>query len=315
MSTSLVISVPTERLAQGLDNLPPGVELVQWDLTTPAPREHIDIVVQPYMGAPAALDALQGVSMKLVQGQSIGYDGVDRHLPSGVPYANASGVHEASTAELTMALILAAQRGFPHFVAAQRDGQWSPIFTPSLADRRVLLVGFGGVGKAIAARLAPFEVELSAVARTARTESVPGYGDITVHAMDDLSRVVADAEIVVTSLPGTPETQHIFNAEMFARFADDTLFVNVGRGALVDNAALIAELQAGRLRAASDVFEQEPVPAGDPLWSAPNLLISPHVGGVTTAMEPRILRLIRSQIDRMLADQEPLNVVISANER
>lgn len=307
---SLLVTVPTDRLAAGLGNLPDGVKLEVWDLRSPAPAERIDIVVPPYMGGSSVLSALDGLDVGLVQGQSIGYDGVADSLPEGIPFANAASVHEASTAELAVGMMIAAQRQLPRFVRAQARGEWSPVFAESLADRRVLLVGFGGVGKAIAQRLAPFEVDLTAVARTARAEQVDGVGQVRVHGMDELDALLPKAEIVALSLPASDETHHLFDAERIARMAPGALLVNVGRGPLVDTDALVAALNANAIRAASDVFEEEPLPAGHPLWSAPNLLITPHGGGASTAMNPRIARLIRRQIDRMLAGEPPVNIVL-----
>ena len=307
---SLLVTVPTDRLAAGLGDLPDGVKLEVWDLRSPAPADRIDIVVPPYMGGSSVLSALEGLDVGLVQGQSIGYDGVADALPEGIPFANAASVHEASTAELAVGMMIAAQRQLPRFVRAQERGEWSPVFAESLADRRVLLVGFGGVGKAIARRLAPFEVDLTAVARTARAEQVDGVGEVRVHGMDELDALLPQAEIVALSLPASDETQHLFDAERIARMAPGALLVNVGRGPLVDTDALVAALNANTIRAASDVFEEEPLPAGHPLWTAPNLLITPHGGGASTAMNPRIARLIRRQIDRMLAGEPPVNIVL-----
>ena len=307
---SLLVTVPTDRLAAGLGNLPDGVKLEVWDLRSPAPAERLDIVVPPYMGGSSVLSALEGLDVGLVQGQSIGYDGVADALPQGIPFANAASVHEASTAELAVGMMIAAQRQLPRFVRAQERGEWSPVFAESLADRRVLLVGFGGVGTAIARRLAPFEVELTAVARTARTEQVDGVGEVRVHGMDELDALLPQAEIVALSLPASDETHHLFDAERIARMVPGALLVNVGRGPLVDTNALVAALNANAIRAASDVFEEEPLPAGHPLWTAPNLLISPHGGGASTAMNPRIARLVRRQIERMLAGEPPVNIVL-----
>ncbi|REJ05701.1 hydroxyacid dehydrogenase [Microbacterium bovistercoris] len=307
---TLVVTVPTDRLAANIGALPDGAELHVWDFTTPPPAPRLDIVVPPYMGSAGALSALQGLDVGLVQSQSIGYDGVAERLPTGMTFANAASVHEASTAELAVALMLVAQRQFPRFVRAQDRGEWSPVFAESLADRRVLLVGFGGVGTGIARRLAPFEVEMTAVARSPRVEQVDGVGEVAVHGIDELPALLPDAEIVVLSLPGGDATHHLFDAGMLAHMADGALLVNVGRGPLIDPSALLAELQSGRLRAALDVFDPEPLPAGHPLWSAPGLVVSPHVGGASTAMNPRIARLVRAQIERMLAGEPPLNVVI-----
>lgn len=307
-SPRLVVSVPTEQLAHDLEPLPDGVELLVWPMDAAAPRERIDLVVPPYMTVDRILPRLEGVSTRLVQSQSIGYEGVADHLPAGLAFANAATVHEASTAELAVALILAAQRRIPTFVRAQDEGRWATEFADSLADRRVLLLGYGGVGKAIAARLRPFEVELTAVARTAREED-----GVTVHAIDALPGLLADAEILVVSLPGGDETRGIVDDAALSALPDGALVVNVGRGPLIDTAALVDHVGRGRLRTALDVTDPEPLPEGHPLWSLPGALIVPHVGGASTAMRPRIARLVRRQIDRMLADEPPLNVVIAAN--
>lgn len=308
---SLFVTVPTTRLAENVGALPDGVELVVWDLESPAPRERIDVVVAPYMGGSKALANLAGLDIGLVQSQSIGFDGVEENLPSGIPFANATSVHETSTAELALALTLAAQRQLPRFVRAQQHGEWSPVFADSLADRRVLLVGFGGVGEAIALRLEPFEVELTVVARTARPVWHERLGRVEVHAIDELPALLSAAEIVILALPGGGTTHHLFDDEMLEHMADGALLVNVGRGTLIDTDALVR--QRGRVRAALDVLDPEPLPAEHPLWKTEGVLVSPHVGGASTAMNPRIARLIRTQIERMLRGDAPANVVLDGS--
>ena len=305
---SLFVTVPTARLAENIGALPEGVELETWDMATPAPRERIDLVVPPYMGGAKFFGALEGLDVGLVQSQSIGYDGVEEQLPAGIPFANAASVHEASTAELAVALTLAAQRQLPRFVLAQQDGQWSPVFAESLADRKVLLVGFGGVGEAIALRLEPFEIDLTVVARTARPVWHERLGRVQVHAIEELPALLPDAEIVILALPGGGATHHLFDDEMLGLKSDGALLVNVGRGTLVDTDALAR--QQGRIRAALDVLDPEPLPAEHPLWKTDGVLIAPHVGGASTAMNPRIARLIRKQVERMLRGEAPVNVVL-----
>lgn len=301
----MTVTVPTERLAADLGELPDGVEVLVWPMTEPPPRPRIDIVVPPYMSMARVLSMLEGVEVGLVQGQSIGYEGVEDLLPDGLTFANAASVHETSTAELAIALALAAQRRVPAFVRAQGEERWAPEFAESLADRRVLLLGYGGVGKAVAARLAGFEVELTAVASRARDED-----GVPVHGVDELPELLPEAEIVIVSLPGGESTRHIVDDAFLAALPDGALLVNVGRGSLVDTDALVAHAGRGRIRAALDVTDPEPLPEGHPLWSLPGVLIVPHVGGASTAMQPRIARLVRRQIDRMLAGKPPLNVVI-----
>ncbi|MFC6235228.1 NAD(P)-dependent oxidoreductase, partial [Leucobacter soli] len=168
--TSLVVSLPSDGGLKDALGEVPGVEFEHWDLDGPPPRAHIDIVVAPYLNGNEALAALADVETRLLQWQSIGYNGVEEYLPAGTPFANATTVHETSTAELALALALAAQRGIPEFVRSAETHDWRPRFFTSLADRRVLLVGYGGVGKAVEARLAGFETVVDRVARTARTD-------------------------------------------------------------------------------------------------------------------------------------------------
>lgn len=301
----LVVSVPGTALRTALGEVPDGVAFVEWDMTGPPPVGQIDIVVPPYMGTLERLGALAGVSARLVQSQAIGYDGVDRLLPTGHVYANAATVHETSTAELTLALILAAQRGIPDFVRAAAEGKWAPARYPSLADRTVLLVGYGGVARAIEARLAPFETTVLRVARTARTDERG-----PVHAFTELPTLLPQADIVVLGVPLTRATHHLVDDAFLSLLPDGALLVNIARGPVVDTDALIAHTRSGRLRAALDVTDPEPLPDGHPLFAIPNVLITPHVGGASTAMLPRMARLLREQIDRMLRGDEPVNVVL-----
>ena len=303
----LVVTVPTTQLADQLGELPDDVEVLVWAMDAAAPRDRIDIVVPPYMNAGDVYPWLDGVRTRLIQGQSIGYEGVAAVLPAGHVFANAASVHETSTAELALALTLAAQRQLPDFVRAQEHGQWAHTFTRSLADRRVLLLGYGGVGTAVAARLAPFEVELTVLAHRARDED-----GLHVHGADELDALLPQAEIVILTLPGGDATRHIIDDAALSLLPDGALVVNVGRGVLIDTDALVDHVRRGRIRAALDVTDPEPLPAGHPLWSLPGVLIAPHVGGASTAMLPRVARLVRAQIDRMRAGEPPLNVVLGA---
>lgn len=304
-ATPLTVSVPTAQLRDDLGELPDGVEVVIWDMKDAAPRERFDMVVPPYMSMDGVIEALSSVEVGLVQSQSIGYDNVEGRLPEGIVFANASSVHETATAELAVALALAAQRRLPEFVRAQDRGEWIGGGAPGLADRRVTLLGFGGVGRAIAARLKPFEVELRAVASHGRLQD-----DVEVSPIGELAEVLAVTDILIASLPGGDATRHIIDDAALSALPDGALVVNVGRGPLVDTDALVDHVRRGRIRAALDVTDPEPLPAGHPLWSLEGALVVPHVGGATDAMRPRIARLVRRQIDRLRAGEEPLNVVL-----
>ena len=305
--SSLLVSLPDSVLREAVGELPDGVEVVEWALDGPAPRPRFDLVVIPYMGKTDRLAHLAGVDARLVQSQSIGYDGVDRVLPAGHVFANAASVHETSTAELTLALILASQRGIPDFVRAADAGEWAPAHHPSLADRTVLLLGYGGVGQAIESRLLAFETTVIRVARTARSDERGA-----IYSFDSLPELLPQADIVVVGVPLTAATMRMVDDAFLARMRDGSLLVNIARGPVADTDALLAHATSGRLRLALDVTDPEPLPAGHPLFALPNVLISPHVGGASSAMLPRMARLVREQVERMLRGETPLNVVLTS---
>ena len=174
------------------------------------------------MGTADRLGALASITTRLVQSQSIGYDDVADALPPGHVFANAASVHETSTAELTLALVLAAQRGIPDFVRAAAEGRWAPSRHESLADRRVMLLGYGGVGRAIEARLAPFEVELVRVASRVRDDET-GH----VHAIDELPALLPTVDIVIVGVPLTDATTGLVDDAFLAALPDGALVVNI----------------------------------------------------------------------------------------
>jgi phosphoglycerate dehydrogenase-like enzyme len=305
MVDTLIVSVPDSRLANALGELPDGVELVEWDFEGAPPRTHIDIIVPPYMGGSSRLGRLAEVSSRLVQSQSIGYDGVDELLPEGVIYANASTVHETATAELALALTLAAQRGLPEFVRNAESGTWNSRMLPGLADRRVMILGYGGVGRAIEDRLLPFETTVVRVASRARTDDRGA-----VHGVDELPELLPDVDILIVVTPLTPKTTGLVDDAVLAALPDGALVVNVGRGPVADTEALVRHATDGRIRLALDVTDPEPLPQDHPLWSLPNVLISPHVGGASGAMLPRMAALVRRQVEHLLAGEEPENIVL-----
>jgi phosphoglycerate dehydrogenase-like enzyme len=299
-----VVTVPDDRWAELWPDGEAPVDVAVWDLKEPPPVDPV-FVVLPYLDPRPRLDRLAGLAnLRVVHTLSAGYEHVLPRLPDGVLLCNAAGVHDASTAELTLGLVLAAQRGLAEYARAQPEGRWLAGTRSSLADRRVLLVGAGSVGSAIALRLDPFEVELTRVATRARDDE-RGH----VHGVDELPRLLPEAEIVIVVVPLTPSTRHLVDAGFLAAMSDGALLVNVARGAVVDTDALVAELATGRLRAALDVTDPEPLPPGHPLWTTPNTLISPHVGGDTTAFPPRARRLLRAQLTRFAAGEPLRNVV------
>jgi phosphoglycerate dehydrogenase-like enzyme len=241
--------------------------------------------------------------LRTIQCLWAGVDSFWPFVPDGVALHNAAGVHDTSTAELALALMLARLRRLDDF--ARQPGTWIHEETPALADSRVLIVGYGSIGKAIERRLAGFEVDVVRVARTARDVEGPA-GVVHVHSHAELPALLADVDVVVLITPLTDETRGLVDAAFLGRMKDGALLVNVARGAVVDTAALTAEVRTGRLEAALDVTDPEPLPPDHPLWSLPGVLISPHTGGLSTAFEPRAKRLVAAQLRRWRAG-EPLD--------
>lgn len=301
--------------AEEIDGLPEDFEYVCWDGTSPDfPADPADAVfyVVPYTQGPTAgaLPLPHMRTVRVVQTLSAGVDHIAPHLhrlPPGVRLCNARGVHEASTAELAVALILASLRGIPRFVRGQDDEKWYAGFYPALADRRVLIVGYGAIGAALEDRLTPFECEVVRVARGARTVARG-----PVHAFDELPALLPHADVVVLMTPLTEQTRGLAGASFLAAMKDGALLVNMARGPVVDTKALLVETESGRLTAALDVTDPEPLPPGHPLWHAPGVLISPHVGGSTSAFAPRARKLVRAQLVRFAAG-EPLDNVVATS--
>lgn len=239
-------------------------------------------------------------SLRLVQTLTAGVEHIRSHVPDGVLLCNGRGIHDTSTAELALTLILSSLRGIPGFVRHQDERRWLDEWRPALADKRVLVVGYGAIGEAIERRLLPFETEVVRVARTARDG---------VHPISELPALLPDADVVVLVVPLTDETRGLVDADFLALMKDGALLVNVARGPVVVDADLVAALESGRITAAVDVVDPEPLPEDSPLWDAPGLLISPHVGGASSAMWPRAHRLVREQLERFAAGKEPVNIM------
>ncbi|MEV7725747.1 2-hydroxyacid dehydrogenase [Streptomyces sp. NPDC087917] len=300
---------PPEEVA----GLPEAFRYRRWDGEDEFPGDPADCVfyVTPYMKSQAVtLRPLPRMpALRVVQTLTAGIDNITAglsDLPAGVRLCNARGVHEASTAELALTLILASLRGIPAMVRGQDREEWRGGFYEALADRSVLIVGHGSIGAAVEDRLRPFECgRIDRVARSARTAA---HG--RVHALADLPGLLPEADVVILCTPLTEDTRGLVDAAFLARMKDGALLVNVARGPVVDTGALLVELESGRLHAALDVTDPEPLPAGHPLWHAPNVLITPHVGGSSSAFEPRAKRLVARQLTRFAAGEPVDNTVL-----
>lgn len=298
--------VPYEEFVSDVAQLAPDVNVSVYTGRDGIPADvgDVDFFVAPYATTADALGVTERMSrLRVMQLLSAGYEHALPYLPSGVALCNARGVHDASTAELAVALMLASLRRFPRFVRAQDKHTWEPGQFQALADKHVLILGYGSIGAAIDRRLRPFETTVTRVARAARPSD-------DVHGIDELPTLLPQADIVVVVTPLTAQTQGMVNAEFIKQMKQGALLVNVARGAVVDTASLLAALEDRRICAALDVTDPEPLPADHPLWDAPGLLISPHVGGNTSAFLPRARRLVREQFARFVNDQPLENVVV-----
>ena len=276
----------------------PGGEL-------PSSVPEVELIVAHYMAPP--LPALERVDemtrLRAIQVQSAGYDNYLPFLRNGAVLCNAAGVHDAATAELAVALALVNLRRLDRFARNMSSGTWQLEFAESLADRRVLIVGYGRIGAAIERRLAGFEVaSVTRVARSARTEP-------WVYPVAELRERLAEADVVFVITPLTPDTEGLIGAEELAALPDGALLVNVSRGKVVDTDALVDAVRGGRIRASLDVTDPEPLPADHPLWTLPGVFISPHGGGQADAFYPRINRLLREQLARFAAGERLANIV------
>ena len=292
-------------------SLPEGVFADIWDGGEPLPGSADEVelvVVPPGMTTDRLRPVLHGLkNLKVVQLTTAGADHVIPAVPPGVTLCNARGAHTPATAEWVVGAIVATLRQFPRFALAQRDQHWDFARSDSVAGSHVLIVGYGSIGEAVERRLGGWEVTIDRLARTARPATAAGAP--VVHGLADLPALLPAADVVVILVPVTDATRNMVNASFLAAMKDGALLVNAARGAIVDTDALLPELIAGRLRAALDVTTPEPLPAGHPLWSAPGLLLTPHIGGFVRQWGSRGYAVALAQVARYAAGQPLCNVI------
>lgn len=298
-----VVSLPTPDAVAHVGELPPGVEVLIWDGRAEPPEgaERIEFFVGRYDAPPPPAGALGGLpNLTVVQLLSAGVEPWLPVIPDGVRLYNGRGIHGASTAELALAGMLAVLRELPRFERARAAGRWEPVLTDGLDGRRLLVLGAGDIGQRVAAAARALDASVTVVARSPRPD---------VRTLDELPDLLPAQDVVVVAVPHTPSTTRLVDARFLGLLPDGALLVNVARGAIVDTEALLAELVSERLRAFLDVTDPEPLPPGHPLWAAPNLLLTPHVGGGTRGWQQRGYRLVREQVGRFVAGQPLINAV------
>ncbi len=271
-------------------DLPGDVEGVVYAVDRPVPAEHTDAEALVVWGNPAA--QLQDTARRLtrlrwVQTLAAGPDAVlAAGFGPGVTVTGGTGLHDVTVAEHALALVLAAARRLHLLVRAQIGHRWAgelgglqPVHEPgsfrTLRGARVAVWGFGGIAATLAPLLAALGARVTGIARTAGERH--GFPVVTAA---ELPALLPATDVLVMILPATPETGRVLDAGVLALLPPHAWLVNVGRGATVDEAALLAAIRDGRLAgAALDVFETEPLPAGSGLWDEPNVIITPHAAG------------------------------------
>ena len=307
-----------------LSVMPEGVEMVPLEAGLDRDVD-LDVWI-PDALTPRAKEIWQHLrGVKLVLSLMAGTEWIPKTVGPHVTICNARGAHNIATAEWTMAAIFATLKYVPLYCEIQASGNWKrrkeaaeqyarlhpdqgaiypPVMQEELAGSKVLMVGYGSIGKDIERMLAPFDVELTRVARTARTEPM-------VYPITDLDRLLPDADIVILILPLTPESHGLMGAHEMSRMKKSALLVNAARGPVVQTEALVEALNAGTIRAAIDVTDPEPLPEGHPLWKCPNLYITPHIGGSSPRFMRRALKVVAAELERYIKG-EPLENVVQA---
>jgi phosphoglycerate dehydrogenase-like enzyme len=302
-NAEVVVLVPQERGRELLGELPSHVRVEVWDGTgtLPSSATTTQFWVPPFLsGADMARAYAELPDLRVVQLLSAGAENFVDGVPEGVTLCNARGAHTGPTAEWVVAAMLSSYRMFPRFHAAQLEGRWDYAVNEELAGRRVLIVGAGDIPDRVRRMLAGFDVDVELVGRTARDG---------VHGEDELPALLPDFDVVVVLVPLTDATRGMVDAAFLARMRDGALLVNAARGPVAVTNDLVAELASGRLRAALDVTDPEPLPEGHPLWTVPGLLLTPHIAGSVPGGTPRAYAVAREQLLRHLSGQELQNVV------
>jgi phosphoglycerate dehydrogenase-like enzyme len=320
----LRVGYPATLPAELFRDFPEGIELIPVSDKMDHDVE-IDVwIPDPYSTkAIRAWPRLRGV--KLVLAMMAGTEWIPGTVGPHVTICNARGAHNFSTAEWTLSAILTTLKYFPLYLDIQRSGVWKrrteasahyaeitgntrtvypPVLAEELTGKAVLLVGYGAIGKEIERMLAPFDVKMLRVARSARI-------DPEVHAVSELDNLLPRAEVVILILPSTAESRGLIGKRQLGLLQQGALLVNAARGPIVDTDALVEALNSGRIRAALDVTDPEPLPEGHPLWSCQNLLLTPHIGGSTPQFAPRALRTVADELRRYMKG-EPLHNVVQA---
>jgi phosphoglycerate dehydrogenase-like enzyme len=288
------------------DDVPLPVEVCPSADEMPSNPADVEFFVPPFLASGPIVHMIDAMpNLKVIQLMSAGADAWVGRVKPGITLCDGRGVHNASTSEWALTAMLSHLRQFPRFAVAQSEQRWLSRDDIGLSDeltgKSVLIVGAGAIGEALAKRVIACDATVVRVARTARDG---------VHGVDELPKLLPEADIVVLIVPLTADTTGMVDAEFLAAMHDGALLVNAARGPVVNTEALMAELASGRIGAALDVTDPEPLPDGHPLWSLPNVLITPHVGGAVAGLMGRAYGLVHDQLRRYAAGEPLTNVVV-----
>jgi phosphoglycerate dehydrogenase-like enzyme len=278
---------PAEHEAELRAALPDDVELGRF--------EDAAFMVPSYGTAESLRFIAEAPSLRVVQTLEAGIDWLIGRVPAHVTLCNARGVRDTPVAEWVLAMLLAHGKGLFEGVERRTWKYWQPR---ELAGSTVLIVGLGSIGAALARRLRALDAQVVGVARTARDG---------VYGIESLPELLGKADAVVLLTPLNDETRGLAGKEFLARMREGALFVNAGRGGLADTDALLEA--AGRIRIALDVTDPEPLPDGHPLWTAPGVVVSPHMAGDSPESFVRAYELVADQLARFRAGQPLVNVI------
>lgn len=298
----MLVWVTGEDLREALEPAPAGMQLA---VVPPDVEQAPDVGRVEVLVPAGGLDALEELlprmgGLRLIQVLSAGVDWIEGLVPAGVTLCNARGSRDVAVAEWVLAAILHHAQDLARADAQRRGGVWETWSPREIAGSTALIVGHGAIGRALEQRLVAMGVEVVGVARRARDG---------VRGLDQLGELLPSADVVVLLAPLTAQSRHMADATFLEAMRPGALLVNAGRGGLVDTDALVAALHAGRVYAALDVTDPEPLPSGHPLWSAPNLMLTPHHAGDTPQAHARAMEIVREQLGRYARGERLANVV------
>lgn len=286
-----------------LGSIPSNIRIGVWDGSGSLPdlSDQVEVYVPPFVPSGPTADAMRELpQLAVVQALTAGTDHIEGLVPEGVALCSARGVHDVAVSEWVMAALLATVREFPALTIAQRERRVRREITDTLSGKTVMIVGYGSIGQAVERLLQPFDVDLHRVASQRRKG---------VYGPESLPGLLPHTDVVILLVPETARTRHLVDQRFLSLLPDGAIVINAARGGVIEQAALLEEVRAGRLRAAADATTPDPLPRDHPLWTMPGFLYTPHIAGMTSTALPMLYGLIGEQLRRYVEGQPLRNVV------